>query len=110
MPIRQASQVMCSAEARESNGFCAITPPAYNPAATTHSTLPHPAPTPRSDVASPTTIAPVKAIAQPITSVRGKPSPRSRPARSAINNGPTFTSMAAVPASTRCSASFSTGL
>ena len=39
-----------------------------------------------------------------MTSHRGKPSPNSSPANSAMRIGPTLTSIAVVPASTRCSA------
>ena len=56
------------------------------------------------------TTTPANAIAQPVSSVRGKPSPSSQPASSAMRIGPTFTSIAAVPASTRRSASFSATL
>ena len=52
------------------------------------------------------TTAPAKATAQPATSARGNPSLKSQPARSAIRIGPMLTSIAAVPASTRCSAAF----
>ncbi len=48
---------------------------------------------------------PANATAQPVRSERGKPSFRTTPASTAIRIGPTFTSMAAVPASTRRSAS-----
>ncbi len=65
---------------------------------------------PSEEVARPITTTPANAIAQPVRSVRGKPSPRSRPASSAISTGPMFTSIAAVPASTRRSASFSATL
>ena len=53
---------------------------------------------------------PANATAMPRSSVRGKPSLSSHPASSAIRIGPTFTSIAAVPASTRRSASFSATL
>src|SRR3954466_9118968 len=72
-----------------------------------HSAAPHPACTPRSDVAAPMTIAPTNATAPPASSVRGKPSRRRTPASSAMNTGPMFTSIAAVPASTQCSAALS---
>ena len=48
---------------------------------------------------------PVNATAHPVSSERGKPSFRTTPAITAIRIGPTFTIMAAVPASTRRSAS-----
>jgi hypothetical protein len=50
------------------------------------------------------TIVPPKAIADPTTSRGGKPSPRNSPAKIAMRIGPTLTSIAAVPASTSCSA------
>ena len=51
--------------------------------------------------------APQKATAQPTSSVRGKPSWSTAPASSAMKTGPTLTSIAAVPASIRRSASLS---
>ena len=58
----------------------------------------------------PIRIAPANAIADPARRERGKPSPSRTPASSAIRIGPTFTSIAAVPASTWRSASFSATL
>ena len=55
-------------------------------------------------------IAPAKAIAQPAISVRGNPSLSTSPASTAIRIGPTLTSIAAVPASIRCSAALSATL
>src|SRR3954447_17705723 len=72
-----------------------------------HRAAPQPAATPRSEVAAPITIAPANATAHPARSVRGKPSRSMSPASSAMNTGPTLTSIAAVPASTRCSAAMS---
>ena len=63
-----------------------------------------------SAVAAPTSTAPVNAISAPITNHRGNPSPSSNPANSAMRIGPTLTSIAAVPASMRCSAAFSATL
>ena len=56
------------------------------------------------------TSTPTKAIAQPRKSIRGNPSRSSSPARIAIRIGPTFTSIAAVPASTRRSPALSATL
>ena len=61
-------------------------------------------------VAVPISTAPANATPAPISSQRGKPSPSSAPASSAIRIGPTLISIAAVPASTRPSAAFSTTL
>ena len=72
-------------------------------AATRHSTAPHTSAVPCA-VAAPTNAAPPNATSAPMTSHRGKPSPSNSPANSAMRIGPTFTSMAVVPASTRCSA------
>ena len=72
-------------------------------AATRQSTAPHTSDVPCA-VAAPTSTAPLNATSAPITSQRGKPSPSSSPANSAMRIGPTLTSIAVVPASTRCSA------
>ena len=72
--------------------------------------MPQLAVSPSCEVARPMTTTPPKAIAQPVRRVRGKPSWSSHPASRAIRIGPTFTSIAAVPASTRRSASFSATL
>ena len=56
------------------------------------------------------TRAPANATALPITSERGKPSWSRNPASSARISGPMLTSIAAVPASTRCSAAFNATL
>jgi hypothetical protein len=61
-------------------------------------------------VAAAITTAPAKAIAQPASSARGKPSRRTSPASTAMMIGPVLTSIAAVPASTSCSAVFSSTL
>jgi hypothetical protein len=53
---------------------------------------------------------PANATAMPATSHRGKPSPSSRPAKTAIRIGPMLTSIAVVPASRYCSAALSATL
>ncbi len=78
----------------------------YANAATTQSTAPRPARVPVWAVAKAMTAHPANATAQPAKSPGGKPSRRKIPARIAIRIGPMLTSIAAVPASTRRSASF----
>ena len=94
-----------SGELCSSSGFWATTPPAQVAAASTHSAAPQLGARSPSAVASPMTTAPAKATAQPTSSVRGKPSLSTTPASSAMKTGPTLTSIAAVPASIRRSAS-----
>jgi hypothetical protein len=53
---------------------------------------------------------PAKATAVPATSQRGKPSPRTSPARTAMRIGPMLTSIDVVPASRCCSAALSARL
>ena len=60
----------------------------------------------RLEVASAITATPAKATALPVKSARGNPSRSTNPATIAIRTGPTLTSMAAVPASTRRSPEF----
>ena len=74
------------------------------------SPAPQPAATPCCDVATPMIAVPANATTHPASKPGGKPSRRKAPASRAIRIGPTFTSIAAVPASTRRSASFSTTL
>jgi len=59
-----------------------------------------------SAVAYPMVTQPVNATAHPANRPGGKPSRRKIPAMIAIRIGPVFTSIAAVPASTRRSAAF----
>jgi hypothetical protein len=68
--------------------------------------MPRPAREPDRELARPTRTQPENATAQPANSRRGNPSRRKIPARSAIRIGPVLISIAAVPASTRRSASF----
>jgi hypothetical protein len=71
-------------------GFWSVTPDAYRSAATRHSATPSGVDEEAdasADVATPMITAPAKATAQPARSRRGKPSPRNRPANSAMKIG-----------------------
>ena len=92
-----------------STTFCATTPPAYAIAAARQSTTPVVV-AERLELASAITTTPANATAQPVKSARGKPSRSTNPATTAMRTGPTFTSIAAVPASTRRSPEFSATL
>jgi hypothetical protein len=76
----------------------------------TQSTAPQLGTMPLDDVAAPMTTAPANAIAQPASSLRGKPSCSNSPASTAMMIGPVLVRSAAVPASTRRSAAFTTTL
>jgi hypothetical protein len=99
------SQVTCAAGSRLSSGFCVTTPTAYEMAAVTQRMTPHVSARPV-EVEMPISRTPPNATRLPITTWRGKPSPRVRPASKAISSGAMWISMAAVPASRRRSASF----
>ena len=109
-PMVHAIAVTCSAGSRRNAGFWAITPTAQAIAASRHNSTPVPSEPVAPVVATPISTAPLNATPAPISSQRGKPSSSSAPASSAIRTGPTLTSIAAVPASTRCSAAFSATL
>jgi hypothetical protein len=98
------------AEFRPSAGFCTTTAAAYATAAMRQRPAPQLAPTPCCDVDTPMIAVPADATAHPARNRLGKPSRSIRPASNAISIGPTLTSIAAVPASTRLSASLSATL
>src|SRR2546422_2850987 len=108
-PIVQHTHVTCSAGSRPSTGFWATTPAAYPNAATRHSRTPDNGAVP-DVVARPITTTPANATVPPMTSARESGSRRNTTARATRKIGPTLTSIAAVPASTRRSASLRTTL
>ncbi len=107
-PTRQPNVVTWSALACPSAGFCATTPPAYATAASRHSTTPKSEEPPPPDIDRPTVTAPANDTAIPASSRGGSASPSRRAPSSAMRIGPTFTTSAAVPASTCCSPQFRT--
>jgi len=102
--------VTWNAGTRPSTGFWTTTAIEYANAATMQRATPRPELDPEPAVATPISATPPNATAQPAKRPGGKPSRRKIPAKIAIRIGPVFTSMAAVPASTRRSAAFSTTL
>src|SRR5919197_6207888 len=103
VPATQPKVVTCNADACRSAGFWPTTPAAYATAASRQSSTPttdEPSP---SDIESPTTAAPANDTATPANRRGGNPSLSSQPPSSAMRIGPTFTTRAAVPASTFCS-------
>src|SRR2546422_4002919 len=108
-PIVQHTHVTCSAGSRPSTGFWATTPAAYPNAATRHSRTPDNGAAP-DVVARPITTTPANATVPPMSSARESGSRRNTTARATRKIGPTLTSIAAVPASTRRSASLRTTL
>lgn len=102
-PISAPYVVTCNGLAYASVGFWATTPPAYATAATRQSTTPSTEVLPPPAIDSPTTTAPAKDTAMPVSSRGARLSPSRRKASSAISSGAMFTTRDAVPASTNCS-------
>jgi hypothetical protein len=102
--------VTWNAGTRPSTGFWTTTANEYANAATMQRATPRPDREPEPAVAAPISATPPNATVHPAKRPGGKPSRRNTPAKIAIRIGPVFTSIAAVPASTRCSAAFSTTL